>query len=87
VASSALKVYTLDKDGFFGKAIHFGAMAELAQRTPAVAGADENLETTIGPGRSRIGKSPHNVDDPAPAFQSPRELETYVTEEQQERII
>jgi hypothetical protein len=34
LASNALKVYTLDKDGFYGKVIRYEAMAELAGRTP-----------------------------------------------------
>jgi hypothetical protein len=33
IASAALKVYTLDKDGFYGKIIRCEAMAELAGRT------------------------------------------------------
>ena len=33
IASTALKVYTLDKDGFYGKIIRCEAMAELAGRT------------------------------------------------------
>jgi hypothetical protein len=33
IASTALKVYTLDEDGFYGKTIRCEAMAELAGRT------------------------------------------------------
>ncbi|MGD0552683.1 MAG: hypothetical protein ABSB25_08535 [Sedimentisphaerales bacterium] len=33
IASTALKVYTLDEDGFYGKVIRCDAMAELAGRT------------------------------------------------------
>jgi len=33
IASAALKVYTLDEDGFYGKVIRCEAMAELAGRT------------------------------------------------------
>jgi hypothetical protein len=33
IASTALKIYTLDEDGFYGKVIRFEAMAELAGRT------------------------------------------------------
>ena len=33
LASTALKIYTLDEDGFYGKVIRFEAMAELAGRT------------------------------------------------------
>jgi hypothetical protein len=85
VAGTALKVYTLDKDGFYGKVIRFEAMAELAERTRPDEGVAENPETTNEPGRgrSRIGKSPHNAADSAPASQSPHELETYVPKEQQ----
>jgi hypothetical protein len=33
IVSSALKIYTLDEDGFYGKVIRCEAMAELAGRT------------------------------------------------------
>jgi hypothetical protein len=95
VASSALKVYTLDKDGFYGKVIRCHAMAELAGRTPAIVGDVENPETTNEPGRSRMGKSPQSreghqtVDaaDSAPVFQTPHGLEISVPKRQKEHTI
>jgi hypothetical protein len=33
VASSALKVYTVDEQGFYGKSIRYEAMKELTTRT------------------------------------------------------
>ena len=39
IASTALKVYTLDEDGFYGKIIRCEAMAELAGRTRPGEGA------------------------------------------------
>jgi len=53
VASSALKVYTLDENGFYGKVIRFEAMAELAGRTRPGKSAAEDSKTTNEPGRSR----------------------------------
>jgi hypothetical protein len=44
IASTALKVYTLDEDGFYGKIIRCEAMAELAGRT-----ADKPQNTTETP--------------------------------------
>ena len=44
IASPALKVYTLDEDGFYGKIIRCEAMAELAGRT-----ADKPQNTTETP--------------------------------------
>ncbi len=87
VASSALKVYTLDKDGFYGKVIRFEAMAELAGRTRPDEGAAENPQTTNEPRPSRTGKLPHNAADSAPAFQSSPELDTYVHRGHQEHTM
>jgi hypothetical protein len=95
VASSVLKIYTLDKDGFYGKVIRFEAMAELAGRTRPGEGAAEDSETTNESGRSRTGKSPQSreghqtVDaaDSAPAFQNPQGLETSVPKRQKEHTI
>ncbi len=43
IASSALKVYTLDEDGFYGKVIRCEAMAELAGRTAREATDNKEL--------------------------------------------
>ena len=76
LASNALKIYTLDEDGFYGKVIRCEAMAELAGRTRPGEGTAEDSETTNEPGRSRTGKSPQDAADPAPAFQNRQGLET-----------
>ena len=86
IVSNALKIYTLDEDGFYGKVICCEAMAELAGRTRPGEGAAEDSETTNEPGRSRTGKSPQSreghqtVDaaDSAPASQNRQGLETAV---------
>jgi hypothetical protein len=84
LASNALKVYTLDKDGFYGKVIRCEAMAELAGRTRPGEGAAEDSETTNEPSRSRTGKSPQDAADSAPAFQIRQGLETAVPKGQKE---
>ena len=61
IASTALKVYTLDEDGFYGKIIRCEAMAELAGRTRPGEGAAEDPETTNEPGRSRTADKPQNA--------------------------
>lgn len=71
LASSALKVYTLDKDGFYGKVIRYEAMAELAGRTPKSPQSREEHQTV-------------DADDSAPAFQNTRGLETSVPKGQKE---
>ena len=76
LASNALKIYTLDEDGFYGKVIRCEAMAELAGRTRPGEGAAEDSGSTNEPGRSRTGKSPQDAADSAPAFQNRQGLET-----------
>ena len=76
IASTALKVYTLDEDGFYGKIIRCEAMAELAGRTRPGEDAVEDSETTNEPGRT--GKSPQDAANSAPAFQNRQGLETAV---------
>jgi hypothetical protein len=56
IASTALKVYTLDEDGFYGKVIRCEAMAELAGRTRAGGDAAENSGTTNETDRRQITK-------------------------------
>ena len=56
IASTALKVYTLDEDGFYGKVIRCEAMAELAGRTRPGEDAAENPETTNEPDRRQTTK-------------------------------
>ena len=73
LASTALKIYTLDEDGFYGKVIRFEAMAELAGRTRPDKGAVEDSETVNEPGRSRTAKESHNIAEIPPA--SPTEKE------------
>jgi len=95
LASSALKIYTLDENGFYGKVIRFEAMAELAGRTRPGEGAAENSETTNEPGRSRTANSPHSREghqtadaaDSAPVFQNPQGLETSVPKGQKEHTM
>ena len=57
ISSIALKVYTLDEDGFYGKIIRSEAMAELAGRT-----ADKPKNTTATP-----PVSPENQEHAPPA--------------------
>jgi hypothetical protein len=95
LASSALKVYTLDENGFYGKIIRCEAMAELAGRTHPGEGAAEYSETTNEPGRSRTGKSPQSREghqtadaaDSAPVFQNPQGLETSAPKGQKEQMM
>ena len=87
LASSALKIYTLDENGFYGKVIRFEAMAELAGRTRPGKGAAEDSETTNEPGRSRTVNSPHDAADSAPVFQNPQGLETSVPKGQKEQMM
>ncbi len=56
IASTALKVYTLDEDGFYGKVIRCEAMAELAGRTRPGGDVAENPETTNEPDRRQTTK-------------------------------
>ncbi len=53
IESTALKVYTLDEDGFYGKTIRCEAMAELAGRTRPGKEAAENAEPAEEPSRDR----------------------------------
>ena len=98
IASSALKVYTLDENGFYGKVIRCEAMAELAGRTrpglprptqvervEAGESAAEDSQTTNEPGRSRTGKSAQDAADSAPAFQNSHGPETAAAKGQKER--
>jgi hypothetical protein len=57
VASDALRVYTVDAQGFYGKSIRCWAMNELAARTGPGTGVAVAGETTEEPGR-RTGTSP-----------------------------
>jgi hypothetical protein len=50
VASSALKVYTLDEDGFYGKKVRLEAMKELSQRTGS-APQDAAVEQAVNTAR------------------------------------
>ncbi len=63
IVSNALKTYTLDGDGFYGKVIRCEAMAELAGRTPKSP-------------QSREGHQTVDAADSAPAFQNRTGLET-----------
>ena len=88
LASNALKVYTLDEGGFYGKIIRCEAMAELAGRTRPSEGAAEDSETTNEPGRkspqSREGHQTVDAADSAPASQNRQGLETAVPKGQKE---
>lgn len=68
IASTALKVYTLDEDGFYGKVIRCEAMAELAGRTRPGEGAADASETTDKPVRSRTADKPPNAAETPPAL-------------------
>jgi hypothetical protein len=81
LASNALKIYTLDEGGLYGKIIRYEAMAELAGRTRPGEGAAEDSETTNEPGHSRTVKSPQ---DSVPVFQNRQGLETAVPKGQKE---
>ncbi len=73
IASTALKVYTLDEDGFYGKIIRCEAMAELAGRTRPGVGAAGNPETVNESGRSRTADNPPNAAETPPASPENRE--------------
>jgi hypothetical protein len=95
LASNALKIYTLDEGGFYGKIIRCEAMAELAGRTRPGEGAAEDSETTNEPGHSRTDKSPQSREghqtadaaDSAPAFQNRQGLETAAPKGQKEHTM
>ena len=77
IASAALKVYTLDKDGFYGKIIRCEAMAELAGRTRPGEGAAENQETANEPGCSRTADKPQNAaETPTASPENPKQAES-----------
>jgi hypothetical protein len=63
LASNALKIYTLDEDGFYGKVIRREAMAELAGRTGKSPQSHEGRQTV-------------DATDSAPAFQNRQGLDT-----------
>lgn len=67
IVSTTLKVYTLDKDGFYGKIIRCEAMAELSGRTCSGGGAAANPETANESGRSRTADKPRNAAETSPA--------------------
>lgn len=73
IASTALKVYTLDEGGFYGKIIRCEAMAELAGRTRPGGGAAGDPETTNNPGRSGTADQPQNAAETP--FASPENQE------------
>ncbi len=73
IASAALKGYTLDADGFYGKIIRCEAMAELAGRTRPGEGDAENPETANEPGHSRTADKSQDVAKASPDSPENRE--------------
>ena len=61
LASAALKVYTLDEDGFYGKVIRCQAMAELAGRTSQKSEDTTEIHDTSSSDREPASSAVHHA--------------------------
>jgi hypothetical protein len=60
IASAALKIYTLDEDGFYGKIIRCEAMAQLAGRTSQKPQDTAEIHDTSQADREPASSAPHH---------------------------